>query len=106
MFVYEEDDKLCLGAGIDPLWFDISETISVENMPVYGGAIDYSVKVEGKIMTLEVKSTARPAGGFVFLPFDKDNIVSVTINEIPSEHQNGKVAFASAPAKIIIEYSE
>ncbi len=44
LFVYEAEDKLVLGHGINEKWLLDKNGVSVKNMPIYYGDINYTVK--------------------------------------------------------------
>ncbi|RKY22888.1 MAG: hypothetical protein DRP62_07050, partial [Planctomycetota bacterium] len=105
LFVYEEDDKLILGHGVDGEWLD--EGISVTNMPTYYGDISYDMtKVGDNTVAIEVSGAANPDNGFVFKsPFLDREIQFVEINgENVGGFSGNEIPFDTLPVSISIVY--
>lgn len=64
LFLYEENDRLILGAGIDPAW--LNKGVRVTNLPTRFGTVAYSLQCQAKTCALEVSGTAAPKGGIIF----------------------------------------
>ncbi len=65
MFVYEDNGKLVLGAGLDPEWFE--KGIEVRDLPTLYGKVCYKiVKKEDKIEYF-IYGNAKPPRGFKFV---------------------------------------
>jgi hypothetical protein len=65
MFVYEDNGKLVLGAGLDPEWFE--KGIEVRDLPTLYGKVCYKiVKKEDKIVYF-IYGNAKPPRGFKFV---------------------------------------
>ncbi len=104
LFVYEKDDSLILGAGIDEKWLERKQGVSVKNLPTYFGKISYMVKKEGDILKIKVSGKAKPEKGFVFKsPFLKKEIKEVKIDgKNWSNFSDNEVVFDKLPVKISI----
>ena len=104
MFVYEENDTLILGAGIDEKWLARAEGMSVRDLPVYSGKISYSVRKEGDVLRIKVSGTATPPKGFVFRsPLLHKKIVEVKVNNSRwTEFTEKTVSFSALPADIAL----
>ncbi|MCK4796638.1 MAG: discoidin domain-containing protein [Spirochaetes bacterium] len=106
MFVYEKNDSLILGAGIDEQWLEKEEEISIKRFPTYYGRINYSMKKQGNNLKIKVSGDAKPEKGFVFFsPFLEKKIKSVKINDKTLKaFSNHEVFFEQLPVEIIINY--
>lgn len=104
MFVFEENDKLILGAGIDEEWFKRKEGVSVSGLPTYFGKINYTVKKEGKTVKINVAGDSAPPEGFVFRSsFAKEKIKSVKINNKEwTKFSDKEIIFDKLPSEIEI----
>jgi F5/8 type C domain-containing protein len=103
LFVYPENDKIILGAGIDELWLD-QQSVTLGNFPTYSGDLSYTVTEVGDVLEVEVSGAANPAGGFVFkYPYLNQAIVAVTINDQTwLDFTDTEVSFTTLPASIKI----
>ena len=106
LFVYEKDDLLILGHGIDEKWLERKEGISVKNLPTYFGEISYDVIKEGNLLKIKVSGDANPHEGFVFKsPFLKKKIKSIMINGKKwKKSTNQEVLFNELPVEITVNY--
>ncbi len=104
MFVYEENDALILGAGIDEKWLDRAEGMSVKNLPVYSGTISYSVRKEGNALRIKVSGDAIPPKGFVFrFPLLHKKIADVKVNNNQwNDFTERAVSFKTLPVDIAL----
>ncbi len=105
-FVYEKNESLIIGAGIDKKWLDRKSGIYVKNLPTYFGKISYKIKKIKDGLSVNISGTAAPENGFIFeLPFPKKVIRKVLINNKKWMHFTEKrIFFQKLPAKIIIKY--
>ena len=107
LFVYEERDKLILGAGIDEKWLSRQEGISISNFPTYDGDISYTIKKDGKSLKIKVWGKAGPKEGFVFKSPLKNKIKRVNLDGKQWLEFNGsEVKFEKLPAEIEVYYSK
>ncbi len=106
LFVYEKDRKLILGAGIDEIWLDREDGVSVKNLPTYFGKLDYSIKKMDDVLKIKISGTAKPDNGFIFkFPFQDEEIERVMINNKKWRNfTETDIVFKKLPAEIIIEY--
>ena len=106
LFVYELDDKLVIGHGIDEDWLERGEEISIKNFPTVYGKINYTMNKHSNSLEINVSGNACPPGGFVLKsPFTGKVIIGVEINgERWDNFSNDGVAFdcSKMPALINI----
>ena len=65
MFVYEDNGRLILGAGLDPEWFE--KGIEVKEMPTLYGKICYKIIKTGDKIEYFIYGNAKPPKGFKFV---------------------------------------
>jgi len=65
MFVYEDDGKLILGAGLAPEWFE--KGIEVRDMPTLYGKICYKIVKKGDKIEYFLYGNAKPPKGVRFV---------------------------------------
>jgi hypothetical protein len=82
MFVYEDGDKLIIGAGIPKEWAESGKEIKAQGLPTYYGDVSFSLKPHTKGLKLEVRGKASPPGGFVFN--DPRSGKEFTFNKLPA----------------------
>lgn len=100
MFVYEANDKLVLGAGLDPVWFD--KGVTVKDLPTIYGKINYSFKKEGGVIKFSADGKAQPAAGFVIpLPEALKSYKAEGEGQV-IQSQEGNIIFSKLPVKIKI----
>lgn len=108
MFVYERerDDALVIGAGILENWVRDSVGVEVERLPTYYGVLNYSMKMAGKNVVVNVTGDLRLPRGGIFLksPFDTP-LKSVRVNRKTSRtFTNDTVTIFTFPAKVELSY--
>ncbi len=106
MFVFEEEDRLILGLGIDEEWLINEESVSVENFPTHFGKVSYSINEDNGALKIKVWGEASAPGGFVFKSPLTKKIGKVKLNgkEWPRFTEN-EIVFDTLPAEIIV-YAE
>lgn len=106
LFVYEKDDKLILGAGIDEGWLLREKGVSVANMPTYYGAINYSIQKRENVLNIKVwGNVAEPPANFVFKSPLSAKIKEVILNgKRWSDFKEDQVVFKELPAEITLSY--
>ncbi len=82
MFVYEDGDKLIIGAGIPKEWAESGKEIKAQGLPTYYGDVSFWLKPHTKGLKLEVRGKASPPGGFVFN--DPRSGKEFTFNKLPA----------------------
>lgn len=55
MFVYEDDGKLVIGAGLDPAWLD--QGVTIDGISTHYGPIGYTMKREGERVIVNMLTT-------------------------------------------------
>jgi len=105
LFLYEKDDALILGAGIDPTWLEESRPISIRRFPTYFGSVDYEMEKNGDTVRVSVSGDAAPPNGFILKsPLDAE-ITGVTLNgEIWDDFSDDTVRFAELPGVFELSY--
>ena len=107
LFVYEKDNSLILGHGIDEHWLTRKEGISVKNMPTYYGDINYTVKKNKRVLKIKVwgANVIAPLDGFIFkLPLEEE-VKEVDLNGRTLKGFSDKeVIFYRLPTEIIVRY--
>ena len=90
LFVYENNDQLIIGAGIDAAWLE--EGVSVENLPTQFGRINYSLRQRDNEVVILLDGDANPPGGlFIHLPELPPDTV-VILNERIVEPTDGVIS--------------
>ncbi len=104
MFVYEENDALILGAGIDEKWLERAEGMSVKDLPVYSGKISYSMRKEGNALRIKVSGDATPPKGFIFRsPLLYKKITEVKVNNTQwNDFTEKTLSFNALPVDIVL----
>ncbi|NQU40621.1 MAG: discoidin domain-containing protein [Lentisphaerae bacterium] len=62
-FCYEENDRLVLGAGVDPAW--LVEGIRVDGLVTAYGRLSFRARMVDGVVRVHVEGTAAPPGGFL-----------------------------------------
>ncbi len=106
LFVYEKDDTIILGEGIDEKWLDSENGVSVKDLPTYFGKVNYTMKKENGILKIMMSGKAKPKDGFIFRsPFLKKKISDVKINGRKWKKFTGdEIIFNKLPVEIIVYY--
>ncbi len=104
MFVYEEDNMLLLGMGIDEDW--LSEEISISNFPTHYGTIGYSMDSSGMTVRMRFEGDAAPPEGFMLKsPYLERTIRRVRIDgSVHEEFTDNEIYFDSMPREVEIIY--
>jgi hypothetical protein len=101
IFVYEENDKLYIGAGLDPAWFE--EGISVKGLPTIYGKLDYTVNRRKDEVIYKIKGNLYPPGGFIVPLPEEYSSSEVYLNGRKTTVNEGRVTFKRLPVEIIIK---
>lgn len=104
LFVYELNDALMLGYGVDEKW--LRDGVSVENMPTYYGKINYNLKMQENILKIKFwGDAASPPLGFIFKIPSADKVSQILMNdEIYEEFSGDKMVFYKLPMEITVYY--
>ncbi|NCC52593.1 MAG: hypothetical protein EOM20_15430 [Spartobacteria bacterium] len=68
LFAYEHHERLHLGQGIDPVWLEDGQAVSVKNLPTHYGELSYDVSMTDDTVVVDIRGAqaAPPAEGYVF----------------------------------------
>ena len=98
LFVYEEDDRLVLAAGIDPAW--TRDGIRVQHLPTPFGTINYTVHDAAGLIRMTIWGEATPPGGFtVRLPQEWRTKVA-RLNGTAVDHVDASFRVTTLPATL------
>jgi hypothetical protein len=104
--LYEENDRVVLGAGIPKDRLRGGKTFSVENAPTFFGTVSYAVTVnpDGDRIVLQLTGPARPPAGFVLrLPSERDDIKAVTADgQAVNVEESGEILLGAGVKNILI----
>ncbi|MBI5215624.1 MAG: hypothetical protein HY960_07700 [Ignavibacteriae bacterium] len=104
--LYEEKERLILGAGIPKVWLHAGEKIQIENMPTHWGTISYTILVgkDGKKISFKLSGDVEPPDGFVLrLPFKENEIERATLNRRETAvEDSGDIEFETGTRSISI----
>ncbi len=106
MLVFEKNNTLVLGLGIDEEWLNNNQELSIQNCPTYFSEINYSMKKDNNTLGIKVWGKAKPENGFVFKsPFLKKKIKKVKINGKKwTKFSKNEILFNELPAEILVIY--
>ncbi|MDD2236588.1 MAG: hypothetical protein PHG65_05225, partial [Kiritimatiellae bacterium] len=104
LFLYEENEKLILGAGIDPAWLTENQTVAFEDFPTWYGTLSGKwQKSSNGVLHIEFNGDARPPKGFVLMHPDFPPDGALTINgKTPETNPSERITFDTLPAEIIL----
>ncbi|MDD5645332.1 MAG: discoidin domain-containing protein [bacterium] len=107
MFVYEQDNRIVIGAGIDDEWLNSPAGIKVRRLPTYFGNVNYDIKKENNIVTANVYGDAACSGGFVLkIPCGKSAVYAELDGERIENIIREEIVFSRLPADIKIYYRD
>jgi hypothetical protein len=98
VFVYENDDRLVLGAGLDPAWFD--KGVTIKDLPTIYGKINYSFKKEGDVIKFSADGKAHPPAGFVIPLPEALKAYKAEGEGQAIRSQDGNITFSKLPVMI------
>ncbi len=105
MFVFEDQNRLVLGAGVDEQWLSGEDKVLIENFPTHFGKINYDIYKDDKTIKIKVWGDASASDGFVFKSPLAKKIKKVTLNGKKwSKHTDSDVIFNKLPAEMILYY--
>jgi hypothetical protein len=101
LFVYEREDSLVLGAGID--WRRVRENrlMVVKNLPTYFGKINYSIRQKESQLRIRVWGKAKPQK-FIFELPPVGEIEKIKLNGKTLDAFNERISFERLPISIKI----
>jgi hypothetical protein len=103
-YVRASDQRIVLAAGLPPGWFDLPG-VAVRGLHTSFGLLDYSVKMRGKQLTLQVAGPVPPGGFALPWPWEGTPVDAVTtVNGKPAQFdESGELHFSNVPSMIVIE---
>ncbi len=108
MFVYENDydSSLVIGAGLYKDWTDAKDGMSVENLPTYYGELNYSIRKDKNIYTVELYGDiVLPSGGIILKNFNESKMPKkVLVNEKEIKNFSENKIIVEFPATVKIFY--
>jgi len=105
LFLYEKDDALILGAGVDPEWLEEGRPISIGRFPSHFGSVDYEMVKKGSTVEVSISGNAAPPKGTILKSPLNADITGVVLNGKPwKSFSAGEVVVENLPAEIIITY--
>ncbi len=107
LLLYEKNDTLILGAGIDSKWLEEGRSISIGNFPTHFGSVNYEMEKNGDTVEVKLSGNAAPPDGFVVKsPIDKE-MINVTLNgEALTALSRDEVVVDRLPARLVITYGD
>ncbi len=107
LFAYEreQDDALILAAGLDERWLASRGGVSVRGLPVWHGALDFSLKqqADGSLHCVISGNLRPPRGGFILRPPRRQPIRKVRVNgRSIDSFTASEVTVRGFPASIIV----
>jgi len=108
LFVYEKDEELIFGSGIDEKWLEEQEQIKIDGFPTYFGDIGYTLSSQGDVLTVNFSMTnTNTEQGFVFKsPFSNKVIVSVKIDgQDWDRFTHDEIYFDEIPEEILVTFA-
>ena len=106
LLVYELNGAIIIGHGIGREWLNTADNgISVENMPVYSGLINFEVKGKEDTILVKVSGDAKPEMGFIYkMPAGRE-AAKAYVNGREIKIINGRdISFKELPCEILISY--
>ncbi len=101
IFVYEHEDKIVIGAGIDPAW--LNQGVLVKDLPTQYGKINYTMKQKDEVIEFNISGEADPPAGFV-IPLPKEfKDYKITSDDKSVSLKDGKIYFSKLPVMIKIQ---
>jgi hypothetical protein len=106
LLLYEEGNRIVLGAGIPLGWLGPGEELSIGSAPTFFGELSCAVETsqDGKRISIRLEGAARPPGGYlVRFPFKREVIEGVTGDGSPvSILESGEVSLKAGVREISI----
>ncbi len=100
IFVYEQDDEMYIGAGLDPDWFE--EGVTVRGLPTIYGDLDFSVKRNGNEVIYKIEEGPQAPGGYLVPVPERYLQMDIYLNGRKTEPVNGTIRFDTLPAEILV----
>ncbi len=105
LFLYEKDDALILGAGIDPRWLEEGRPISIESFPSYFGLVSYEMERNGDTVRARISGDAAPPHGFILKsPLDESPSGILVNGNLLTKQSNMDACFNTLPAEVVFRY--
>jgi len=104
--LYEEGNRIVLGAGIPPEWLGPGKELSIDSAPTFFGTLSYALSVDSsaKLISVRMSGTARPPEGYVLrLPIMRERIESAKADGSPVDiAENGNISLNAGVKEISI----
>ncbi len=104
LFLYEENEKLILGAGIDSAWLADGEPVKFEKFPTWYGTLSgkWQMTPDG-VLHVRFDGDAKPPKGFVLVRPEFPPGGTLTINgETLENNTSERITFDTLPVEIIL----
>ncbi len=105
--LYEENDRIILGAGVPRTWLTTGRSYGIANAPTFFGTLSYSVGVSRnrKQVSLTLDGTARPPKGYsIRLPLDASAVRSVGVDRgTATIERTGEILLKAGVRRITIK---
>jgi hypothetical protein len=102
--LYEDENRIVLGAGIPLEWIGPGKELSIDSAPTFFGELSYAVECSknGKQISIRLNGTARPPGGYIVrFPLKREAIEGVTADGAQvSVMENGDVVLKAGVREI------
>jgi GH15 family glucan-1,4-alpha-glucosidase len=102
--LYEDENRIVLGAGIPPAWLGPGKELSIDSARTFFGELSYSVDCSknGKQISIRLTGTARPPEGYILrFPLKREAIEGVIADGSPvSVLENGDVSLKAGVREI------
>jgi hypothetical protein len=106
LFIYEKDDRLILGAGIDEAWLSGEKGVSIKHLPTYSGNINYTIQKKDNIVKFKISGDlTQPPKAFIFKSPLLAKVKEVELNgEKRTGFKDDEITFSNFPAEMVIKY--
>lgn len=103
LFAYERyaDHSMVIAAGIPSSWL-AQQPVGIDGLRTPYGSLSYSLHSDRNKITLDLRGTVRPPGGFVFQWPDAKTPPRATVNGRNVAWSSGELHIAEAPARVVI----
>jgi hypothetical protein len=104
LLVYEDGDRLVVGAGIDPAWLEDQQSVGATNLPVHGGHLSFTMRKEGNDIHVDLAGSTS-ARRITVVPPVPGTPSAVTVNGEPvALLKSGRLEIDTLPAAVTFRY--